>query len=163
MNTGKATKAESGSGGKPTSQRSQTSTEQRSREAQRLRVGVGQQASLPKQGRWWILELVSWDRGHYSKLNCPTLLGKEPTKQSCSCRARQLLPGEKNQLWPPCANWQWVTSAPNCNLPCGQKEPNTTQKPSACWDHIRAPICIPVPGLDAKGVTPEHLPNRLNI
>jgi hypothetical protein len=42
---------------------------------QRLRAGVGQQANLPKQGRWRILELISWDRGEYSKLNFPTLFG----------------------------------------------------------------------------------------
>jgi hypothetical protein len=42
---------------------------------------VGKQTKLSKWSRWWILELISWDRGQYSKLNCHTLLGEELTKQ----------------------------------------------------------------------------------
>jgi hypothetical protein len=75
-----------GSGNKQTSQKKWTSTEQRSKEAQRLRAGVGQQANLSKWGKWWIPVLISWNRGQHSKLNCPTLLGEELTKQSCSWR-----------------------------------------------------------------------------
>jgi hypothetical protein len=41
---------------------------------------VEQQVNLPKWSRWWIQELVSWDRGQYSKLKCPTLLEEEPTR-----------------------------------------------------------------------------------
>jgi hypothetical protein len=61
--------------------RGAASTQQRSREGQRLRMGVGIQANLPKQGKWWILELILWDRGQFSKLNCPSLLGEGLTKQ----------------------------------------------------------------------------------
>jgi hypothetical protein len=38
-------------------------------------------------------------------------------------------------------NWKWVTSDPICNLPCRQKEPNTTHKPVTWWDHFRVPVC----------------------
>jgi hypothetical protein len=82
--------------GQPT--RGATRTQQRSGEAQRLRVGVGSRANLTHQGRWWIQELISWDRGHHSKLNWPNLLGEELTKQSCSRRATQLPIGENNNL-----------------------------------------------------------------
>jgi hypothetical protein len=34
-------------------------------------------SQLPKVEVWWIAKLVLWDRGQYSKLNCPTLLGEE--------------------------------------------------------------------------------------
>jgi hypothetical protein len=52
--------------------------------------------NLPKWC-WWITELVSWDWGKYTKLNCPTLLGEELTRQSCSSRTMQLPPGENNR------------------------------------------------------------------
>jgi hypothetical protein len=74
MNVGKATKAESRDGEISKPPRVAAGTEQRLGEAQRLSMGVGQQANLPKWGRQWILELVSCDRGQYSKLNCPTFL-----------------------------------------------------------------------------------------
>jgi hypothetical protein len=51
-----------------------------------------------------------------------------------------------------------VTSTPNCNLPCAQKKPNPTHKPVTWWDHMRAPACMPIPGINAYGIIPEHLP-----
>jgi hypothetical protein len=77
---GKAKKAETGGGVTSQPPRGAATNQQRLGDAQRLRAGVGQQASLPKQGKWWILELISWDREQYSKLNCPTLLGEELTR-----------------------------------------------------------------------------------
>jgi hypothetical protein len=88
-NAGKAAKAESRQGSKPTSQRSRqhpeeigrgikaesrsgvtsqppkvaVKTQQTSGKAQRLTAGVRQQANLPKQGRWWIPELISGTQG----------------------------------------------------------------------------------------------------
>jgi hypothetical protein len=47
----------------------------------------------------------------------------------------------KQELWPPCMNWKWVTSDPICNLPCRQKEPNTAHKPVTWWDHFRVTDC----------------------
>jgi hypothetical protein len=80
-------------------------------------------------GLWWITELVSWYWGLYSKLNYPTLLGEELTRQSRSCRATQLPPGENNNRPDHFAqNGKGVTSGPNCNLPYGQMEPNTAHK-----------------------------------
>jgi hypothetical protein len=38
------------------------------------------QANFPKWGRLWILELISWERGQHSKLNCPTFLREELTR-----------------------------------------------------------------------------------
>jgi hypothetical protein len=72
-----------GCSNKPTTQRNQTISKQRQGKAQRVRVGVGQQAGL-------------MGLRQYSKLNFPTLLGEELTRQSCSCRATQLQPGENN-------------------------------------------------------------------
>jgi hypothetical protein len=68
--------------------------------SQGTKVGQGTKAESrggttsqpPKAGLWWMAELVSWD----SKLNCPTLLGEELTRQSCSSRAMQLLSGKNN-------------------------------------------------------------------
>jgi hypothetical protein len=37
---------------------------------------------------------------------------------------------------------------------------NTTHKPITWWDHVRASAYMPIPGLDARGVTPEL---KLNI
>jgi hypothetical protein len=81
---GKAAKVEGGSGVKSKTPKGAASTQQRLGEAQKLRMGMGLQVNLPKQSRWWILELISWDIGQHSKLNCPTLLGKELNKQSCN-------------------------------------------------------------------------------
>jgi hypothetical protein len=57
---------------------------------QRLKAGVGWQANLPKPGKWWIPELIFWNRGQHSKLNCPNFLREELTRVSaegqCSCR-----------------------------------------------------------------------------
>jgi hypothetical protein len=39
-------------------------------------------------GAWWITEIVSWTWGDL-KLSCPTLLGEELTRHSCSGRAKQ--------------------------------------------------------------------------
>jgi hypothetical protein len=112
----KAKKVESG--GEATSQppRGAVSTKQRSGEVQRMRVGMGWQANLPKWGRWWVPELVLWDRGQHSKLNCSTFLGERLTKQSCSCGTTQLQPGENNSSSHP----EWtgrLISSPNYNLP----------------------------------------------
>jgi hypothetical protein len=57
--------------------RGATSTQQRLGKEQRLRARVGKQINFSKQGRQWILELIS-------KLNCPNLLREELTKQICS-------------------------------------------------------------------------------
>jgi hypothetical protein len=76
---------------------------------QRLRAGVGQQANLPEEPpvpsrdekskaeiRGRVIDQPPkagqvvdpgtdlWDRGQHSKLNCPTLLREELTKQSCN-------------------------------------------------------------------------------
>jgi hypothetical protein len=54
-----------------------------------------------------------------SKLNCPTLLGLELTKQSWSRRPPQLQPAEKSSDHP-----AWggdLTSPHNSNQSCGQK------------------------------------------
>jgi hypothetical protein len=45
---------------------------------------VEQQANLSKQGKVVDPGADLWDKGQHSKLNCPTLLGEEVTKQSCS-------------------------------------------------------------------------------
>jgi hypothetical protein len=66
-----------------------TIIEQTQEKQEKLIAGVGQQANLTRQGMWWILELISWDRRQYSKLNCPALPGEELTTQSCSYRAMQ--------------------------------------------------------------------------
>jgi hypothetical protein len=95
-NVGKAAKAESRSGTRSQTHRWATSTQQKSEEAQRLRVELGQQANLPKQGMWWIPELILWDRGQHSKQNCPTSLREELTKQNYSWRATQLQPAKNN-------------------------------------------------------------------
>jgi hypothetical protein len=47
----------------------------------------------------------------------------------------------KQDLWPPCMDWKWVTSDPICNLPWRQKEQNTAHKPVTWWDHLRVPSC----------------------
>jgi hypothetical protein len=58
---GKSNKCwEQGWSNKLSSQNCWTSTKQRSGEVQRLRAGVGQQANLPKWGKWWI---SSWSHG----------------------------------------------------------------------------------------------------
>jgi hypothetical protein len=57
-NARKTAKAKSGGGATSHPPREATSTKQKLRKAPRLRVWVGQQANLPKQGRWWIAELI---------------------------------------------------------------------------------------------------------
>jgi hypothetical protein len=74
-NAGKGTEAENRDGVTSQSPRGAASTQKRSGETQRLRAGVRQQVNLPKQ---------TGGGGKYSKLPCPTLLGEELTKQSCS-------------------------------------------------------------------------------
>jgi hypothetical protein len=78
----RGTKAESG--GRTTSQHHKggTSTKKRLGETQRLREEVWLHANVSKLDRWWIPKLISWKRGQYSNLNCPTLLAEELTKQS---------------------------------------------------------------------------------
>jgi hypothetical protein len=56
--------------------------------------GDGVRSQPPRAGAWWITELISWDCGWCTKLNCPILLGEELTFQSHSCGAIQLLPGK---------------------------------------------------------------------
>jgi hypothetical protein len=58
----------------------------------------------------------------------------------------QLLLGENNNSDHPAGTGR-VASASNYNFPCGQKE-KTTHKP-VTWQNIRAPACMPIPGLDA--------------
>jgi hypothetical protein len=76
----KATKADSRGGATSQLHRGSTNIHQRSGETQRPRVGFQQQVNLSKWGKGWILELISWDRGQYSKLNYPTLLGEKLTR-----------------------------------------------------------------------------------
>jgi hypothetical protein len=65
MNVGKATKAESKGGATSQPPRGAASTKQRSGEEQRLRGGMELKANLSKQSRWWIPDLISWERGQY--------------------------------------------------------------------------------------------------
>jgi hypothetical protein len=53
-----------------------TSTEQNSGEAQRLRTGVGQWDSLPKQDRWCIPQLISWTEGSIRNWIAPPSWGR---------------------------------------------------------------------------------------
>jgi hypothetical protein len=55
--------------------RAATSTQQRSGEPQRLKVGVGRIGQPPKVGEVVNLGADLWDRGQHSNLNCPSLLG----------------------------------------------------------------------------------------
>jgi hypothetical protein len=38
------------------------------------------------------------------------------------------------------------------------EEQNTAHKSVTCWDHVRASAYMPIPGLDAGGITPEVKP-----
>jgi hypothetical protein len=58
--------------------------------------GGGARSQSPRTGTWQITELIYRDCGWYTKLNCPTLLEKELTSQSCRCGVTQLPPGEKS-------------------------------------------------------------------
>jgi hypothetical protein len=95
----------------------QISTDQRSERHKGWEWRQEQQANLPKPGRWWIPQLVLWNRGQYSKLNCPTLLGEEPTKQTCSYRATQLPPGENNSSEHPAWTGSEVPQLPIATYP----------------------------------------------
>jgi hypothetical protein len=44
-----------------------------------------------------------------------------------------------------------------------KEQPNIIHKPVTWGNHIGMFAFTPIPGLDAKGVTPELLPNRLNF
>jgi hypothetical protein len=128
---GKAAKAETWS--RVTSQppRGAASTQQMSGEAKWLRVGVGWQANLSKYplapsrdrentkvtgqplkaGKVVDPRANLWDRGQHSKLNFPTSLGEELTKQSCSWRHNTAAAWWKQQLRPHCISWQsYLTS-----------------------------------------------------
>jgi hypothetical protein len=68
--------------GKKLNSQHQTLSEKTQERQQRLKVGVGATKHLPKQGKLWIPELISWTRGQYSKPNFPTLLGAEQTREN---------------------------------------------------------------------------------
>jgi hypothetical protein len=67
-------------GDKPTSQRSRRYTADigRSTKAESRSGAIGQS---PKAGQVMDPGANLWDRGQHSKLNCPTLLGEELTRQ----------------------------------------------------------------------------------
>jgi hypothetical protein len=79
----------------------------------------------------------------YSQLNCPTLLGEEPTRVAaagqCSCDLVKTT--ALNTLHKLSVSYL----RPQLQPPHGQKEPNTTHKPVTWWDHIRAPTYIEWP------------------
>jgi hypothetical protein len=109
-------------GDKPTSLRSQTSTEQRRGEAQRLRVEVGQQANLPKPDmvdHWASLTALKV----VLKTELPHLAGGgvDQTVAAVGQSSGRLV---KTITDLTTLHEMAVTSGPNCNLPWGQREPN---------------------------------------
>jgi hypothetical protein len=71
----------------------------------------------PRAGAWKITELISWECGWCTKLNCPTLLGEELTGQSCGCGVTNLLPGKNSNISDhhgQSGNEQPQTSIANC-------------------------------------------------
>jgi hypothetical protein len=48
-----------------------------------------------------------------------------------------------------------LANLPHLTMSIKLIEQNTTHKPITWWDHVRASAYMPIPGLDARGVTPE--------
>jgi hypothetical protein len=91
--TGLGAKAEHGGGVTRQLPRAATSTQQRFGKAQRLRVGVGWQANLPNQGRWWILELTSGAEGSIQNWIAPPCCRRSwpfraAAERQCSCHQK---------------------------------------------------------------------------
>jgi hypothetical protein len=86
----KAAKAESRSSVTSQPPRKAASTQQRLGKTQRLTAGVGWEAILPKQGRWWVLELISWTEGSIQNWIVPPCWGRSwqnrtVAERQCSC------------------------------------------------------------------------------
>jgi hypothetical protein len=124
---------------------------------QRLKVGVGQQANLPKWGRWcggsW-----SWSPGpEDSTQNWTALpLCEEPTKLKCSCSAMELLPGEYNSSDHPAWAVSELSKLPIATCPVDRK--NTSQSPGVTTSEFLF-VCQ-YQDWTPKGITPETLPNN---
>jgi hypothetical protein len=119
------------------------------------RKGVGQRTKLsapnsqwtntvtnhiPKQDRYWVIELISWTRGQHSKPNYLTSLEDELTKQQ-QLKDNTAVGWEKQQFWPSCMIWQtYLTS--QFQLSWCTEEQNTTHKPVTWWDHSRASAVV---------------------
>jgi hypothetical protein len=69
-------KADSGSGVTSQPPSRATSNKHRLGKAQRVKVRVGQQAYLPKQGMWWILELITGTQGNIQTWIAPSCWGR---------------------------------------------------------------------------------------
>jgi hypothetical protein len=75
-NVGKPSNAENGDRATNQSSRGAVNTQLRSGKTQRLWVGLGQQDNVPKQGRWWILELISGIEGSIQNWIAPPCWGR---------------------------------------------------------------------------------------
>jgi hypothetical protein len=82
-----------------------------------------------------------WDWGWYSNQTAPFCCGRSWPDRVASVGNHNCHLEKTMTIWQPCMNWQWGTSGPNNNPPCGQKEPNTVHKPVTLWNHFRDPTC----------------------
>jgi hypothetical protein len=81
------------------------------------------------------------------------LLRKELTKQ-LQLNINTAVGWGKQQLQPACMIWQTDLMS-QFQLNWWTKEQNTSHKPVTWTDHIRLSAYMPIPGLDAGGITTE--------
>jgi hypothetical protein len=96
--------------------------------------------------------MQSWSpepEGSTQNWNAPPHWGKS-WQNRCSWRITQLLAIALTSL-------RDLTKVPHLtiSIKLEDRRKNTTHKPITWWDHIKASVYMPIPGLNAGGITPE--------
>jgi hypothetical protein len=96
--------------------------------------------------------MISWTRGCIQIWAASPCWGK--SKKQLQLKGNTAICWGNQQFWPPFIICQiYLTSQFQLNW--WTEEQNTTHKPTTWWDHIKASAYMPIPGLDARRVTPE--------